>query len=165
MFRKIIVGFVIVVAGLQFIPKKLDNRGKLDTAAAIDVVYPVPDSVMVILKSSCYDCHSNATAYPWYASIQPLSMWINHHVNEGKGELNFSEFGNYRIAKQFHKLHEIEEQVEEGEMPLSSYTLIHRKAKLSDSQKNLIFNWSKQLQDTLKSRYPADSLVMKRKGH
>jgi hypothetical protein len=90
-------------------------------------------------------------------------MWINNHVNDGKRALNFSEFAGYRIAKQYHKLHEIIEQVEEDEMPLSSYTLIHKKAKLSDSQKKSIINWSKQLQEKMSSSYPADSLRMKKR--
>lgn len=163
MFRKIMMGFILVLAGLQFIPKKLDNKGDLKNPKAIDSVYQVPENVMSILKNSCYDCHSNATHYPWYASVQPLSMWINHHVNEGKRELNFSTFGNYRIAIQYHKLHEIIEQVEEGEMPLSSYTLIHKKAKLSDVQKKAIINWSKDLQAKISSTYPADSLKLRKR--
>lgn len=163
MFRKITIGFIIVIAAIQFIPKKLDNHGELNTPFAIDRVHVVPSNVMAILKNSCFDCHSNATSYPWYASVQPLSLWINHHVNEGKEELNFSEFGKYRIAKQHHKLDEIAEQVEEGEMPISSYTLIHKSAKLSEEQKKLIVDWSRQLQDSIKLNYPEDSLKMKRK--
>jgi hypothetical protein len=163
MIKKIFIGLIIVIAALQFIPKKLDNRDGSKTANAIDAIYPVPEPVMAILKNSCYDCHSNNTNYPWYASVQPLSMWISHHINEGKNELNFSAFGSYSIAKQLHKLHEISEQVEEKEMPLGSYTLIHTKAKLSEDQRQLLLHWSNELQDYFKKSYPEDSLKSKGK--
>lgn len=163
MFRKIMIGFIIVIAAIQFIPKKLDNNGSRNTPKTIERVHHVPEDVLAILKTSCYDCHSNATAYPWYASIQPLSLWINHHVNEGKEELNFSEFGNYRIAKQYHKLDELAEQVEGDEMPIGSYTIMHKNAKLNPDQKKILIQWSRNLQDSIRLSYPEDSLKMKRK--
>jgi hypothetical protein len=163
MIKKIFIGLIILIAALQFIPKKLDNRDVSKTANAIDSIYPVPQPVMAILKNSCYDCHSDNTNYPWYASVQPLSMWISHHINEGKNELNFSAFGSYSIAKQFHKLHEISEQVEEKEMPLASYTFIHTEAKLSEDQRQLLLQWSQELQVQFKKSYPEDSLKSKGK--
>ena len=63
--------------------------------ASIDKLYPVPDSVLHILKVACYDCHSNNTNYPWYSSLQPFALFINKHITEGKKELNFDEFGNF----------------------------------------------------------------------
>ncbi|MEY3874712.1 MAG: hypothetical protein RL363_1433, partial [Bacteroidota bacterium] len=112
---------------------------------------------------ACADCHSNKTAYPWYASIQPAAFWLADHVKEGKREFNFNEFAGYRIAKQNHKLEEVIEQIKEGEMPLYSYTLIHRDAKLTDAEKATLINWCQNIMDTLKATYPADSLILKRK--
>jgi len=132
--------------------------------SANDIAYShnVPDSVEQILKTSCYDCHSNHTFYPWYAKIQPVSLWLADHIKEGKAELNFSEFGSYSLRRQFHKLEEINEQVKNNEMPLTSYTIIHRDAKLTPEQKLLIANWAVALQDSFKTNYPADSLKRKR---
>jgi hypothetical protein len=104
--------------------------------------YAVPASVQEILNTSCYDCHSNNTVYPWYANIQPVAWWLADHVNEGKKELNFSEFITYSPKKAHHKLEEVIEMVKEGEMPLQSYTIIHQNAKLSDAQKLEIATWA-----------------------
>ncbi|MDP1801986.1 MAG: heme-binding domain-containing protein [Bacteroidota bacterium] len=101
--------------------------------------------VTSILKVSCYDCHSNQPAYPWYTNIAPVSWWIKHHINEGSHHLNFSEWGNYSQKKKDHKLDECIEMVEEGEMPLSSYTLMHKDAKLSELQKKKLLDWFKSI--------------------
>jgi hypothetical protein len=87
------------------------------------------------LKIACYDCHSNQPTYPWYTNIAPVSWWIKHHINEGSHHLNFSIWGTYKEKRKNHKLDECVEMVEEGEMPMSSYTLMHSEAKLTDAQK------------------------------
>jgi hypothetical protein len=119
----------------------------------------VPTDVQNILKTSCYDCHSNNTAYPWYNNIQPVAWFLADHVKEGKGELNFSEFATYPIGRQYRKLAEINNEVKDGEMPLSSYTLIHGNAKLNDQQKLAVSNWVTSVRDSIKAHYPADSLA------
>ena len=98
-----------------------------------------------VLKKACNDCHSNYTNYPWYCRIQPVGWWIQHHVNEGKHHLNFSDFASYTQKRQVHKLNDMAEVMEEGEMPLSSYTLIHKEAKLTDAENKLLAEWAKNL--------------------
>ena len=135
-----------------------------DMTNDISKKYPMPDSVQVILKTACYDCHSNLTVYPWYANIQPLASWLGHHVNEGKDELNFSEFAGYSPRRQFRKLEKVIKELDEHEMPLESYTLIHRNAILTDAQQKTVTNWANALRDTMKATYPADSLKMIKKA-
>ena len=148
---------VVVLLAIQLIhPQKNLSDNNIHH---ISKVYAVPASVSKILKTSCNDCHSNFTEYPWYSSIQPVDWWLQHHVNEGKRELNFSEFATYRIFKQYHKLEETIEMVQEDEMPLSSYTLIHTNAKLSTEQKAILKNWASAILDSMKASYPPDSLV------
>jgi hypothetical protein len=115
------------------------------------------------LDVGCNDCHSNLTRYPWYANIQPIASWLANHVNEGKRELNFSEFTKRKIAVQNHKFEEIIEMVKEGKMPLGSYTWVHRDAALTEAQKQTLTQWAQACMDTLQAQYPADSLVLKRK--
>jgi hypothetical protein len=110
-----------------------------------------------ILKTSCYDCHSNNTVYPWYSNIQPLAWWLQGHVNEGKEELNFDEFATYNPRRQFKKMEETEEMITEGEMPLSSYTIIHSNAVLSASQKETLINWAKSIGQEIKSKSPGSA--------
>jgi len=129
----------------------------------ISTIYTVPENVQQILTKACYDCHSNNTVYPWYASVQPLAWWINDHVKDGKKHLNFNEFASYRIARQYKKLEECIDEIREGEMPLKPYTAIHKNAKLTDADKEILFNWCSAVRDTIKAKYPADSLVIKRK--
>ncbi|HLP96444.1 MAG TPA: heme-binding domain-containing protein, partial [Saprospiraceae bacterium] len=119
--------------------------------------------VNTILEVACNDCHSNLTRYPWYANIQPVASWLANHVDEGKRELNFSTFTTRKVAVQNHKFEEIIEMVNEGEMPLGSYTWTHRDAVLSDAQKKLLVEWAQSCMDTLKANYPADSLILKRR--
>lgn len=88
-----------------------------------------------ILKIACYDCHSNQPTFPWYTNIAPVSWWIKHHINEGSRHLNFSIWGTYTEKRKNHKLDECVEMVEEGEMPMTSYTLMHKEAKLTDAQR------------------------------
>lgn len=101
------------------------------------------------LKVACYDCHSNQPAYPWYTNIAPLSWWIKHHINEGSHHLNFSEWGTYTEKRRNHKLEECIEMVEEGEMPMSSYTIMHGNAKLTDAQKLQLVEFFKAVKNNV----------------
>ncbi len=160
-FKKILVGLLIVFVVMQaFRPAK--NRSN-DTSRDISFSYPVPEEVKVILTKACNDCHTNNTRYPWYAEIQPVSWWLGDHVKEGKKHFNLNEFSGYRIARQYKKLEECIEQVKEGEMPLPSYTWLHKDAVLTDAEKQTLMAWCDIVRDSIKAKYPADSLVIKRK--
>jgi len=95
----------------------------------------VPEDIAQTLKIACYDCHSHESTYPWYTSYAPISWWIKHHINEGREHLNFSEWSTYSTKKAHHKLEECVEMLEEDEMPMSSYTIMHKAAKLTPQQK------------------------------
>lgn len=99
-----------------------------------------------VLKSACYDCHSNQSHYPWYANVAPVSWWIKHHINEGREHLNFSLWGIYSEKQKHHKIEECIEVIEEGEMPMTSYTWMHKEAKLTDDQKMQLISFFKGLQ-------------------
>ena len=159
-FKRILIALLIIFIAIQFI-RPAKNRSEGISANDISTKYPVPDSVQAILKVACYDCHSNNTKYPWYAEIQPVAWWLNNHIKDGKSGLNFSEFTSYRIKKQFHRLDDINKQVKKNEMPLSSYTLIHTDAKLTEGQKLAIAAWATSIRDSIKAHYPPDSLVKK----
>jgi len=159
-FKRILIALLIIFIAIQFI-RPAKNRSEGISANDISTKYPVPDSVQAILKVACYDCHSNNTRYPWYEEIQPVAWWLNNHIKDGKRGLNFSEFTSYRIKKQFHRLDDINKQVKKNEMPLSSYTLIHTDAKLTEGQKLAIAAWATSIRDSIKAHYPPDSLVKK----
>jgi len=152
MLKKILLGLLAVFLLIQLV-RPARNNGQAATTNDITHTVPVPDTVLKLLQTSCYDCHSNHTNYPWYARISPVSIWLGNHVTEGKHELNFSEARTYTAKKLRHKLVEIEEQVEQEEMPLKSYVLIHGDARLTKAQAALIIAWantSKTALDSLK---------------
>ncbi len=160
--KKVFIGLLVILVVLQaFRPEKNVSADKTNDIATI---YPVSDEVNAILTKACNDCHSNSTVYPWYAEVQPLAWWLDDHVRDGKKHLNFNEFAKYRIARQYKKLEECIEQVKEEEMPLNSYTVIHTNAKLTDTEKETLYNWCEATRDSIKARYPADSLVIKKKS-
>lgn len=96
-----------------------------------------------LLKIACYDCHSNQPAFPWYTNVAPVSWWIKHHIDEGSHHLNFSEWGTYKDKRKNHKLEECIELVEEEEMPMASYTWMHKEAKLTNEQRLVLVEWFK----------------------
>ena len=103
---------MIALIAIQFFrPAKNINNKPDGIENDISKVMPVPDNIQTILKTSCYDCHSNNTIYPWYASIQPVAWWMNNHIEEGKKEINFNEFASYSLRRQYKKLGEIIEQL------------------------------------------------------
>ncbi|KRO89237.1 MAG: heme-binding domain-containing protein [Bacteroidetes bacterium] len=159
MKKQIFTGLIVVFILVQFI--KIDKNESSDLSYNISKSYPVSNELSQLLKVSCYDCHSNNTSYPWYSKIQPVAWWLDHHVQDGKKHLNFSEFTKSRIAVQNHKFEEIIEMVNDKEMPLVSYTYfgLHPKANLTDKQRDLIVNWGIDQMNFLKNNFPVDSLI------
>ena len=131
---------LLLFIGIQFIDVK-KNISQDRSANAIENYEEVPAKALSILKTSCYDCHSNNTIYPSYSKVQPVKWWLADHVNSGKRHLNFDEFNSYSREKKLEKLDEIIETIKEGEMPLASYTVIHQDAKLSASDISEIEKW------------------------
>jgi len=109
----------------------------------------VSENVASILKSACYDCHSNESTYPWYANIAPVKWWIYDHINEGREDLNFSVWKTLSKADQAEALDDIATAVMEGEMPLKPYPITHPNAKLSKADKQAISDWAEGLAEKL----------------
>ncbi|PHN07555.1 heme-binding domain-containing protein [Flavilitoribacter nigricans] len=132
-----IIGLLLVIQLFQIDKTNPPVRTEEDF---IQIKQP-PTNVENTLRTACYDCHSHETAYPWYTSVAPISWWIRHHINEGREHLNFSTWAQYDAERQAHKLEECEEETREGEMPLDSYTWVHREAQLSDTQRQQLADW------------------------
>ncbi|RYY98799.1 MAG: cytochrome C [Chitinophagaceae bacterium] len=157
MLKRILLGLLVLLLLLQlFRPEK--NRSQEPQSRNISTAYPPTPQVQSILERACYDCHSNNTRYPWYAEVQPVAWWLQHHVNEGKEELNFDEFLGYPPRKQIRKMKESAELVEKGAMPLSSYTWIHKDAKLSREQAEAFAIWARGVERQVQAAaLPTDS--------
>ena len=147
-FKRIAIVLLIVLVGIQFVPTM---RNQSDTIPRTDfmLVNDVPETIQKKLQVSCYDCHSNNTQYPWYNKVQPVTWFLEGHIKEGKAELNFNEWDSLSNRRKKSKLRSIIKQIESGEMPLDSYTLIHKDAKFSKEGTNEIINFITQLKDSL----------------
>lgn len=140
MKRKILIILTIVFVGIQFVPVALNQSEEVLKNDIIVALNP-PEEIAMILKISCYDCHSNNTIYPWYDKIAPVSWWVANHVEEAKDELNFSEWMSFSQKRKTKKLKEIIEELDEEEMPLESYLIMHGNAKLSEAQVEALKKW------------------------
>ena len=149
--KRILLTILIVFILIQFIRPARNQSGQVLTTDITKAVN-VPDKVLDVFKNSCYDCHSNDTRYPLYVNIEPMGWFMARHIKNGKANLNFSEFGTYSKRKQANKLRAIAKSVNDGSMPLSSYTIMHTDAKLSEEDKKLITEWTSNTKDSLEKK-------------
>lgn len=141
--KKILLAILVAFILIQFIrPTKNNSNNEIN---AISTVVDVPLEVQKILKTSCNDCHSNNTVYPWYSEIAPVSWYLASHVNEGKEHLNFSEWASYNENQKNHIIKDLEEELQDKEMPLKSYLIIHENAKLTEAQYKIMIDWVKTI--------------------
>ena len=142
--KKILFILLIVFIAIQFFQPARNTKGQV-LSTDISKVVSIPENVHSLLQAACYDCHSNHTKYPWYTYVQPVGWIMASHIKDGKKDLNFSEFGAYSSRKQRSKFKSIGNQVKDGDMPLSSYSLMHKAARLSKEEKTLIVDWARNV--------------------
>lgn len=141
----LIGGIAALVLVLQLVPVETTNP---PVRAAMEL--PTGETGGVI-RAACMDCHSNETVWPWYSKVAPMKFFIADHIEEGREHLNLSVWGEMSLEDRDHALEEVVEVVEEGEMPLASYTLLHSDAKLTDAQRALIVDWARAERARLRS--------------
>ena len=147
--KKILIGLLVVLVAIQFF--QIDKTNPVaDEKLDFLVMNNTSPEIATQIKASCYDCHSNQSVYPAYTYVQPVGWFVKNHIQEGKEHLNFSEFGNYSAKKQAHKLEESYEMIEKGEMPLSSYTIIHKEAVLDEAQQTALISYFKEIEKGIK---------------
>ena len=141
--KKVGLTIIVVFILIQMIrPEKNDSRNGIND---ISTVMELPNEVKEIIKTSCADCHSNFTKYPWYSEIAPVSWYLAQHVNKGKDHLNFSEWTVYNKNQREHIIKDLKEVLKAHEMPLKSYLLLHEEAELTKDQYDVLLTWVKQL--------------------
>jgi len=143
--RKVLKWLVVVVAILFFavqFKRPARTNPPIDHSQTLEAHAQISPEVSSILARSCNDCHSNRTAWPWYTNVAPVSWFVTEHVDEGRSEMNFSEWGLYNRRRQETRLQAICDEVESGGMPLSSYLPLHPHAKLSAEDKKALCDWA-----------------------
>ena len=144
----ILGGLAVLLIAAQLVPNELPA---VDTSNPGDIMGSglVSQDVSILLKNSCYSCHSNETQYPWYSRVAPSSWLVARDVRAAREELNFSMWQDYDMMEKLEKLDDISIEVGGGEMPLPIYTLIHPSAKLDDKQRELIVSWAESTMDVV----------------
>lgn len=143
----VLAGAIVVLAGLQlFNPSRVNPPVTSDFVAATRP----PKVVAAAIRTACYDCHSDETAWPLYARVAPVSWLIASDVNQGRTHLNLSEWPA-TAAGAAKALDRINEVVDYREMPPAKYTLLHRAARLTAAQRKAVLDWTEARADKLRS--------------
>lgn len=145
-----LIGIGLLLVAMQFIPVELpavEPRPATDLLASGEV----PESIASLLKTSCYDCHSVETTYPWYSRVAPSAWLVAKDIREAREELNFSKWTELPKRKKIKNLENIKDEVGEGHMPMPIYLVIHWDARLSDEQRKQIVDWANTYQDKIMS--------------
>jgi len=142
--KKTLIVLIVVLIGIQFIPVDRKNP-----PVTMDI--NAPENISSILRTSCYDCHSNETSWPLYSYIAPVSFLLAGDVKEGRKHLNFSQWDKYSSDEQIKLLEEMIEEVEKENMPLTIYTFTHPNSKLDSNRIKLLKQWVKSGSSTEKS--------------
>lgn len=134
---------LFVLAQFKSIEK---TNPEFDQAGDFITMENPPADMEKILRSTCYDCHSNETVWPWYSNVAPVSWLLENHVEDGRDNLNFSFWGEYEEEDRAYIIEEMIEEMEEGEMPFPGYDKTHPDAKLSLEQKEKFYIWLRSIQ-------------------
>ena len=143
---------LLALCSLAVHPSGSVKRSGMQAYPASDL--HVPAELTPMLKRSCMDCHSNQTVWPWYSYVAPMSWLVERDVRRGRDHMNFSEWDQYTFKQREKLLADIASAVKNREMPLPQYTLIHRHAKLSDADTDLIYAWARAERRRIKAMRP-----------
>lgn len=142
------IALIAIVLVMQLIPSGLPDvisENKNDLILNSNV----PDSVAYLLKNTCYDCHSNETAYPWYSYVAPVSWLVARDTKLGREELNFSDWANNDKMNKAKYLDDIIDEVSDGGMPMAIYPIMHPEAKLTKNDRQMIVDWAEEYAEGL----------------
>ncbi len=133
--KKALIILIVILIAIQFIPVDKTNP---TVTAELDA----PTEIISIFKRSCYDCHSNETAWPWYSNIAPVSWLVAGDVKDARAHLNFSEWGNLSRKDRVKMKEEIWKEIEKEKMPLWKYNIMRPEASLTQKNKDLFRDWA-----------------------
>jgi hypothetical protein len=127
--RRLILAVLALAVLIQLIPY---GRRHTNPPASAEPAWNKPET-RALAKRACFDCHSNETVWPWYSHVAPMSWLVKHDVDEGRHELNFSEW-----ERPQEDAHKAAKMVLKGRMPLRKYLLMHPSARLSATERDTL---------------------------
>ncbi len=132
---------VVLLLAIQLVPLARTNP-----PVTREIRWDSPET-RALADRACLDCHSNRTIWPWYSHVAPASMLVVDHVTEGRRHLNFSEWDRPNA-----KFDDVEQNVRDGEMPISNYLWMHHEARLTAAE-------TARLLSGLRATYAADTPI------
>ena len=135
--KKLLIFVILVFIGIQFYPMNVPADLPVKDGDAIEA----SENVQAILERSCFDCHSSHTTFPWYGNIAPVSWFTKDHVKDAREKLNFSNWNSYTDEKKMKYLEKLPKAIK-SKMPMESYLIMHKDAKLSEDDKKAIAEWA-----------------------
>jgi hypothetical protein len=144
LIRNAALVFLAVIVAIQMVRPARTNP-PTDPARALTARLPVTSEALAVMNRACRDCHSNDTTWPWYSNVAPVSWLVIDHVKSGRRHFNYSEWARYEPDKASKLLHDICEETRDGSMPMGSYTLVHRDARLSDRDVQALCSWTRSV--------------------
>jgi len=142
-FRLAGLGLIAILIILQFFQPEQNNIPPDPEEDMLSLVSP-PEAIAKLIRNACYDCHSNQTDYPWYSRVSPVSLYLNRHIVKGKEDLNFSVYGQLEKTDKIGIFADCCDVLDAGTMPLQSYLLIHKDARLTQEEREMLCNWTEE---------------------
>jgi hypothetical protein len=119
------------------------GRAGADPSTVLNLRPAVPDPVLSTLRRACFDCHSEATRWPWYATLPLASRVIERDVTEARGQLNLSRWTEYNALDRADMLDKMCELSSRHTMPPWQYRLMHAGARLSSAEVSALCAWTR----------------------
>ena len=123
------VAFAVVFAAAQLVRPERANP-PTDASRTMQSHMGTTGGVAAVVDRACRDCHTNATVWPAYTQVAPLSWLMAYAVTEGRKTVNFSEWASYTPEQQRSLLAQSCQDMTEGKMP-GAYTLLRPETRLS----------------------------------
>ena len=139
---------LLLVASIAAQALRPDRTNPATVPGASLTVHATPE-VAAILDRACRDCHSNETRWPWYTNVAPTSWFVANHVKHGREHFNYSDWTSIDEDDQDQLLGGMCSLAERGRMPLPSYLIVHRDAKLSPADVKTLCAWTEKMRDML----------------
>ena len=130
LWKKLLIYIPLTTLGLVAVAQVVPYGRDHDNPPVVSEPRWDSTATRTLAKRACFDCHSNETTWPWYSNVAPVSWLVQNHVDEGRRELNFSEW-----ATANKEADEAAKTVREGEMPPRSYLIAHPEARLTDAER------------------------------
>ena len=142
--KKLIFSLAAFLVVIQFVQPRTTNPPVI-ASRALAARVQIPTEVQSVLTRACGDCHSNATVWPWYSHVAPISWVAVDDVNEGRRHMNFQDWDSRAPSRPSDPPLDICKEVKEGGMPPFSYRMLHRDARLAPQEIDALCSWSQSL--------------------